>query len=118
MPKAFTSQVVFTGFSSRVDGSVGFRGVTPELTAPEKASLFELHNVACRILIEPNSYEIQAKVEVRGQFEAKSPSQRLRAVLFILWKECAGGVGDFEQFYRSQLEEIIESVKSKLPENH
>ena len=47
--------------------------------------------------------------------QIKSPSQRLRAVLFVYWKEVKGGQGDFESFYRAQVERIIEQYKDKLP---
>jgi hypothetical protein len=47
--------------------------------------------------------------------EIKSPSQRLRAVLFVYWKEIRKGQGDFEGFYRAQVERIIEQYKEKLP---
>lgn len=43
----------------------------------------------------------------------KSQSQRLRDVIFILWKQ-KGGKGDFETFYRVYLEKLIELTKSKL----
>lgn len=56
--------------------------------------------------------EIDTKAEVveRGQ---KTPSQRLRAVLFVLWEQ-KGKDGDFESYYRSKMETIIESLKGKL----
>jgi len=44
----------------------------------------------------------------------KSPSTRLRAVLFVFWKEKKMTI-TFEEFYRSQLEKYIESVKQQLP---
>jgi hypothetical protein len=43
----------------------------------------------------------------------KTPSQRLRAVLYRLWQQSSGGV-DFESFYRMRLESIIDQVKDKL----
>lgn len=43
----------------------------------------------------------------------KSQSQRLRDVIFVLWKQ-KGGKGDFETYYRVYLEKLIEYTKSKL----
>ena len=43
----------------------------------------------------------------------KTPSQRLRACLFVLWEQ-QGKKGDFESFYRSKMERVIEWVKEKL----
>jgi hypothetical protein len=47
--------------------------------------------------------------------EIKSPAQRLRAGLFVYWKEVRKGQGDFEGFYRAQVERIISQYKEKLP---
>jgi len=43
----------------------------------------------------------------------KTPSQRLRGVLFILWKQ-GGEQGDFDFFYKQELEKIITHFKDKL----
>jgi hypothetical protein len=45
----------------------------------------------------------------------KSPAQRTRAVLFILWKQ-TGEVGDFEAFYRAEMEKIILELKKRIDE--
>jgi len=45
--------------------------------------------------------------------EQKSKSQRLRAVLFILWKQ-NGEKGDFEIYYHQKMEAFIDAVKNKL----
>lgn len=43
----------------------------------------------------------------------KSPSQRQRAVLYRLWEKL-GEKGDFEVFYRSQINRHIDLIKNKL----
>lgn len=48
-----------------------------------------------------------------GLLGGKSPSQRLRAVLYILWEQ-SGKSGQFEDYYRRRIETIIETVKDKL----
>jgi len=44
---------------------------------------------------------------------AKSSSQRLRAVIFVYWQQ-NGKSGNFEDYYRTQMEKLIEGVKEKL----
>lgn len=44
---------------------------------------------------------------------SKTQAQRLRASLFVLWKQ-RGAKGDFENYYRSMTEKFIETVKEKL----
>lgn len=47
--------------------------------------------------------------------ETKTPSARLRAVLFVFWKDVRGGKGNFNEFYRETIEKYIQNVKEKLP---
>lgn len=53
------------------------------------------------------------EVETENEGEPKTKSERLRGVLFVLWKE-KGGEGDFDAFYRTQMEKIIDIIKSKI----
>lgn len=66
-----------------------------------------------KLLLQPSDSEPVELKEVKGQFERKTPGQRLRACLFIHWKQC-GETGEFEDHYRRQMELLINSVKSKL----
>lgn len=43
----------------------------------------------------------------------KTPSQRLRAVLYVLWEQ-QKIQEPFEAYYRRQVEKVIDSVKAKL----
>lgn len=43
----------------------------------------------------------------------KTSSQRLRAVLYVLWEQ-QGKHGNFEEYYRTQIEKIIDTIKEKL----
>lgn len=52
----------------------------------------------------------QAEVELNG----KTPSQRLRNVLYITWTQAPEGYKDFDGFYKAKMEVIIEHYKSKL----
>ena len=51
-------------------------------------------------------------VEVRKEIIHKSPSQRLRSVIFLLWKQ-AGEELPFEVFYAQSMDKIIEHLKSQ-----
>lgn len=52
-------------------------------------------------------------VRVDTERGEKTPSQRIRAVLFLLWKQ-EGEQGTFDAFYNAKCEKIIEHLKSKL----
>lgn len=104
---------ILTSFSSRADKSIGFRGVTPELSPAEATALMELHGQNVRILIEPWDVPPDAMIKIKSEVEHKTPSQRLRAVLFVWWQQ-QNKPGEFEEFYRINMNRLIEHVKSKL----
>ena len=117
--KAIVSQIIITGFSSRVDGSLSFRAATPELSVTERVDFMELQGKNCRALFEPTDYAADGKTEIKNPLGTKTPSQRLRGVLFVLYTQLTkkvGGLTDksFDQFYVEQYESIIESYKRQL----
>lgn len=111
--KALTCPVILTGAATRADGSLSLRFSTPELSPDEKVAFMEIQNTNLKMLLQPSESEPAELKEVKGQFDRKTHSQRLRSVLFILWKQ-ADGTGDFEEFYRRRMEDIINTVKTKL----
>jgi hypothetical protein len=106
---------IFTSFSSRVDGSLGFRGSTPELTVQEKVALMSIQGLLTEVLIYPKEEKDAELIQVKAGMDHKSPSQRMRAVLFLMWK---GSIEDvpFETYYNQKMEGIIDWLKTKLPE--
>lgn len=115
--KTIVTAAILTRFSSRVDGAVGFGGVTPELTSIEKCALFELQNKNVRLLIEPVDYAPEAKLIVKADVGIKTPSEQLRSVLFAFYKQESEGKEEnepFDSFYLKHMSKFIEHVKTKL----
>ena len=89
---------------------------TQELTPEEGSKLFSLkdkygHFVFIEGEVLPENVEVPEFVQ---DFKnEKSPSQRLRSVLYRLWEQ-SGKPNTSEQFYREQMEKIIEHYKGKL----
>lgn len=55
------------------------------------------------------------KVDKSKYMDAKTPSQRLRAVLFLLWQQTSKeNKTEFEDFYIEKMEQIINWIKEKL----
>jgi len=82
----------------------------------ELAELFKMNEklfwVAFKEL-EVKEEELDVK-ELKGEFKnEKSPSQRLRNILFVYWKE-QKGKEDFEPYYKRQMEKFIDLIKDKL----
>ena len=111
--KALTCHVQITGVRAKVDGSLGVSLATPELSASEKALFMEWMNRDATMLLQVDTAAVGDVKEVKGEFDRKTPGQRLRATIYVWWQQ-AGEQGDFETFYLHKMEKIIEGVKSKL----
>jgi hypothetical protein len=114
--KTFQVPAIFTGFSSRSDGGASLRFATNELGDVDFAELKRLHNTFGYLLFKANQFSDSDIPEDDAPDEDKTPSMRLRAVLFILWEQ-RGRKGDFNTFYRNQLEAAINRVKNLLTED-
>lgn len=78
----------------------------------------DMQGLNVRLLIEPVDFPTDGKMEVKGEFDTKTPSHRLRSVLFVLWKatEEKRGKVSFELFYSENMERLIQSTKEAIPE--
>lgn len=102
----------FTRFGSRADGSAGLSFATQELSPEEFSELSKCLNQFGWLIFKGNSISLE-DLPLEDAQEGKKPSQRLRAALYVLWEQ-NGKVGDFEAYYRTQMEKVIEHVKKKL----
>lgn len=100
--------------TSRSDGSVKLSFVTPELRPSESGALILLHGKNVCLSIVPEDAPPAELVRVDTERQGKTPGQRLRAVLFVLW-QTQGQRGPFETFYDVQMENYINAVKEQLP---
>ena len=111
--KALTCHVQIMGVRAKADGSLGVTLSTPELAADEKAVFMEWMNRDLTMLLQADEAGIGGVKEIKGEFDRKTPSQRLRDVLYVWWKQIEGA-GEFDDFYRKQMDKIIEAYKAKL----
>ena len=111
--KAIKTQATITRISSRVDGSIGISVSTPELTSEQKTAFFDLHNKNIDMWIKPLDEMAQDIEEIKTEVDRKTPSQRLRGVLFMVWKT-EGEKGEFSDFYTKFMNTMIERLKTRL----
>ncbi len=97
----------------RADRSWKLSFETRELSGEEVAMLADALQGEGWLLYSPNEIQQKDIPEENVESGAKSQSKRLRDVTFILWKQ-SGEKGDFETFYRTYLEKLIEFTKAKL----
>lgn len=101
----------------RKDGSVSLKFDSRELSAEEYMIIMGLRNTEGWVAFCPNEDGIPDLPSERAEVDEKTPSERLRTVIYVWYKqETDDGrfVGTFETFRKEKMEKIIEGVKSKL----
>lgn len=103
--------------SSRVDGTVVIKISTQELNPDAAGKLFQLRGKFAKTLLsDSNITDVEAEIvdsaNITNGKKNKTPSQRLRAVLFRLHE--LNDTGNFETYYNSELDKIITHYKNKL----
>ena len=126
------NSVVFEGgidkVSTLADGSLRVYVGTPELSHETMVNVFSLIKKPGFVLISTNTInqdQIDAveKATTNAEFSEKTPSQRMRGVLYKIWEKTQpktmNGDGvmeyvDFDLFYKRQMNKIIDHFKTKL----
>jgi hypothetical protein len=99
--------------TSRVDGAITFKVITPELTLDQRAIVLGMHGKNARVMVAPIDVPTTGIEKVETEMDIKTPCQRLHAVIFVHWKSVQDQSEDFDTFYRKQMEKIIEGYKTK-----
>ncbi len=95
------------------DGCMSLRFHTKECSVEEKVKISEFVSSAGWLLFAANEIkDADIPNENAPEDEWKTPSQRLRRVLYVVWKQKKEG--EFNSFYVKKMEEIIEHFKGKL----
>lgn len=111
--KGFTVASQITAIKPLVDRGMSVTFHTKELPAEEQVEVIKYLSSAGWLLFKENEVKDEDIPPQDADCETKSQGQRIRAVLFILWKQ-TGEKGTFEDYYRMQTEKIINAIKAKL----
>ena len=105
---------------SRKDLSLSVCFETGEVAPATAGSLYAMQNKAVYLAIKETAFNA-AETEELGALEAefvdkkkKTPSRRLRDVLYRLWEQNPEGYADHKAHYAAKMETIIGHFKSKL----
>lgn len=111
--KGFSIPSIMTRVSSMVDGglSIGFH--TKELSPEEKAQAMAFHNQQGWLVFSENELQEQDMPRGDADLNRKTPSQRLRAVIYVLWQQSRTEL-TFPQFYEDYMDKLINQVKEAL----
>ena len=121
MPKLVLPVSVET-IATRHDGSVKIVMGTYELNTQSAVKLFDLRKSEALMYLSSDNIS-QEELDALDGFkleaektDGKTPSQRLRAVLYVYWKQHKQKDIDFDIFYLKYMNRTIERIKDKLDE--
>jgi len=105
--------------STRVDGTISIGLGTPELSPSVVGELYGYRKKLMAVYLSPKETIDSKEINQVDQLDPdlpnkKTQSQRIRDVLFILFKQSSEGFKDFDSFYHSKTEMYIEHLKSKI----
>lgn len=96
------------------DGGLRLGFATQEMGLPEQVEALSMHDKFGYLLFNANPISESDIPKESAEDKNKTPSKRLRAVLYLLWKQTATPDSDFEIFYRDKMEKLIDQIKARL----
>ncbi len=112
----FAAQV--EGLRSRKDKTIALTLGTQELNPEKAGELFNTngHLVTCYLSVKEQITDSEKEIidSIEAPAQGKTPSQRMRNTLFILWQQKPEGYTDFNLFYLHWMEKMIDGLKLKL----
>lgn len=109
---------IVESIATRQDGSLKFTCGTQEMQPDDAGRLFQLRGKFAKVLLSDNNItpleeKLVDEEKIHGGKKAKTPAQRLRNVLFRLHED-QGLTMPFDDFYKSEMEQIIDRYKEAL----
>lgn len=116
----FSAQI--DSITAKQDRTLSIKLGTQELTTADSAHLFDLMGKQVWLAIAETAIESMDVPEVLPEMKGdKSPSQRLRGILYKLWEQKYGEKGmkhggyiSFPKFYEDYMFKLCESLKDKI----
>jgi hypothetical protein len=112
--RTIQTPLIITGIRAKIDGSLGISATTPELSKEEKVEVMELQNLNLDATFKPVDFETKDVKEIKGEFDQKTPSQRLRSRMFVFYKESGKNLDDFNGWYIKQMDKIGQQYLDKI----
>lgn len=115
MPGGVTLQAYLDKITTLKDGSVRVTFTSQELSAESCTALMQYRQQFGWLLFSGQTLSDLdiPKDQAKDFRDDKTPSQRMRGVLYVLWKHL-GSPDTFVAFYSSEMERQIERVKERL----
>jgi hypothetical protein len=109
---------IVESIASRRDKTAKLTIGTQELTPEQAGQIYGLNQSFVYLAIKTELFtrdELSDISELKTEFEnIKTPSQRLRAILFVNYQQNPEGFQSFPNYYQSKMDQICEHFKNKL----
>lgn len=115
--KGILLAVIIEKISTLKDRSCNIILNTQELNPSKAGELFTLLNMVATVYISPSEITTRELTQVDAiepDLPGKSPSQRMRNVLYLNWKKDGESYKEFDTYYRAKIESYIEALKQNL----
>lgn len=113
-----TLAVIVESVRTRKDRTLAVTVGTQEVTPSQAGELFEMQGKLCACYITEKESVPQEVIDAVDEADVDRPgktqSQRFRAVMFKLWKQDGEGYENFDLYYHSKMEKLIEHYKTKI----
>ena len=114
MNKGFSIPAQLTGINTKADRSITIRfNSSLEVEDKQLLEILRFRNHEGWLLFKENEVSDAEIPKEDADIERKTPSQRLRAVYYLLWEK-EGKKGRFSDYYISKMEYLIDFYKGKL----
>lgn len=112
--KAISTDAILSSVSTRADKSLGLRFSLPELSPDEQLAFLQIKGCNLKMILQPLNEAPDELVTVANDLQQKTPSQRLRGVLFKQFQQSGVTNTDFQGWYNAAMERILTAEKAKL----
>lgn len=110
-----TLPVTIEQIATRVDNTIKIVIATQDLPPEDAVILFQLKgSLGYMMFSKEFETEMPDNLPKPQAMEGKTPSQRLRGVIFKVWETQTDKSKQFDNFYNEQVEKIIDRYKEKL----
>lgn len=113
--KTFQVPAVLDGVSTLKDGGLSVRFHTQEVNNEQKIAVMNFMAQFGWLLFSSQEHDDELELDkIRKDTGGKTPSQRLRGVLYIEYQQSGKQDLTFEQYYAKRMEQFIGYVKQNL----
>lgn len=114
----FIVPAIIEGITTRKDKTVRLSIGTQELNPAQAAEVFGMNQQYCYLAVKKEPFTKNEEETINAlQTDLdtlKTPSQRLRGILYRNWEQDGQGYADFATYYQAQMDKICAHFKSKL----